>query len=107
RSQNPSATPPMRSQRTTALRSIVVRLLVGFRGFCEGGEIESPRVKRVALTQPDERKQGPPPGPVRFEAQNGIPRARWLETAHPPEERGEEPLVDADEGHEKLRDHAE
>jgi len=67
--------------------------------------IEAARMKRVALTQANDRKQAAPHGAVPGDAGHGVLRARRLEAASGPEEkdeeRGEKPLVHANE-----RDHS-
>jgi hypothetical protein len=59
----------------------------GGRGIIRGRGIEAAGVKRVALTQANDRKQAAPPGAVPLEARGGVLRTRRLEPANVAQER--------------------
>src|SRR5512140_412150 len=104
--QNANIATAITSQRTTALRSI----RASFGGGGAGGrEVDTPGMKRVALTQAHDRKQAAFPRAVDTDALRGVAGARRLEPARRPHQRHEhgrdEPLVGPDEREEELGDH--
>jgi hypothetical protein len=62
-------------------------------------------VERVALTQPDHRKQGATRRPMALDARIGVPRARRVKPALSPEERRQKQLIEPDEPEKQPGNH--
>ena len=89
--QEDDAEDEQRSQKRIAIHQLLSELfLTGKRASRRAtgrGQVEPARVKRVALTQPHERKQATPRSAVVFEARDGVARARRLEAADVAQQR--------------------